>query len=161
MTEAAAVAQRAGFFSRLAAFATDLVIVSAGIGGTAWFFEVTGRALGRFALPVDLPALVLAAAPVAEALYHVVFWATTGQTPGKWLLGIRVQRLGGGKVRPGQAVVRVLGYLLSALPLYAGFWWILGPERQGWHDRLARTEVVYNRPEPARTPPRRTLPALR
>jgi uncharacterized RDD family membrane protein YckC len=37
------------------------------------------------------------------------------------------------------------GYLLSALPFYLGFLWILGPERRGFHDRLAGTEVIYAR----------------
>jgi uncharacterized RDD family membrane protein YckC len=33
--------------------------------------------------------------------------------------------------------------VVSALPCYLGFLWILGPQRRGWHDRLAGTEVVY------------------
>jgi uncharacterized RDD family membrane protein YckC len=134
---------RAGFFSRLAAAVADTVLLSAGIGGGAWFFEVVSEALGRFAPPVDLPAMVIAAGPLCACLYHLVFWTTSGQTPGKWLLGIRVRRLDGGRVRPVQGLVRLLGYVVSALPLYAGFWWVLGPDRRGWHDRLARTEVVY------------------
>jgi uncharacterized RDD family membrane protein YckC len=33
---------------------------------------------------------------------------------------------------------------LSALPLFAGFLWVLiDDERRGWHDRFAGTQVVY------------------
>jgi uncharacterized RDD family membrane protein YckC len=67
----------------------------------------------------------------------------TGQTPGKWLLGIKVVPLGGGRLRLGRAALRVVGYLVSAVPCYLGFLWILGHQRRGWHDRIADTEVVY------------------
>jgi uncharacterized RDD family membrane protein YckC len=39
---------------------------------------------------------------------------------------------------------RYVGYYLSALALYAGYWWVLiDNRRQGWHDKLAGTIVVY------------------
>ena len=79
------------------------------------------------------------------SLYNIVFWRFGGQTPGKWLLGLRVVALGGGRVGIGRAALRFAGYLLSALPFYLGFLWVLGPERRGFHDRLAGTEVVYTR----------------
>ena len=40
-------------------------------------------------------------------------------------------------------MLRCFAYLLSALPFYLGFLWMLGPQRRGWHDKLADTEVVY------------------
>lgn len=44
-----------------------------------------------------------------------------------------------------RAVLRLVGYLLSALPFYLGFLWVMGPRRMAWHDRLARTQVIYVR----------------
>lgn len=140
--------QRAGFVSRLAAFVVDLVILCSMLGGTAWLLEVTARGLRRFAPPVDLVAVLTAIAPVISAAYHVVFWATVGQTPGKWLLGIRVRAIGGGPLPLRRALVRWFGYLVSGLPFYLGFLWILGPRRRAWHDHLASSEVLYV-PEPA------------
>jgi len=99
----------------------------------------------RFAPPFSLGKLLFVSAPVIVSLYNVIFWWLRGQTPGKWLLGLRIVALGGGKVGLGRAVIRFVGYLLSALPFYLGFLWILGPERRGFHDRLAGTEVVYTR----------------
>jgi uncharacterized RDD family membrane protein YckC len=151
MTSAVAAPARAGLVSRLAALFVDAVILSVAVGGTTWFAEVVARALGRFAPPGagSISHLVLAGGiPLLSALYHVTFWRVTGQTPGKWLLGLKVQRLDGGPLTLGQALLRFVGYLVSALPFYAGFLWVLGPRRRTWHDRLAGTEVVYVRPAP-------------
>jgi uncharacterized RDD family membrane protein YckC len=152
MTSSASVdSVRAGLVSRLAALIVDAVLLGACIGGTTWLVEAVSRALGRFAPPVTahLSQFLLAGGvPLVSAAYHVAFWTVTGQTPGKWLLGLKVQRLGGGRLTFGRALLRFVGYVLSALPFYAGFLWVLGPRRRAWHDRLARTEVVYVRPRP-------------
>jgi uncharacterized RDD family membrane protein YckC len=148
-----ATGQRAGFVTRLAAEIADTLIIWIGFHGTLSLAFVLRHALRRFAPPLSLGQLFIICAPAIAALYHVLFWWLRGQTPGKWLLGIKVVALGGGKVGLGQSLLRLVGYLLSALPFYAGFLWILGPERRGFHDRLARTEVVYARP-PARQPRR-------
>jgi uncharacterized RDD family membrane protein YckC len=149
MTLLAAEHRRAGLCSRFVAFAIDAVALGMAVGGAAWLLGVTARALGRFAPPLDLQALVLAIGPVLAAAYHFIGWTVFGQTAGKWLLGLRVQQLDGGRLTPRRALLRVAGYLLSALPLYAGFWWVAGPRRLAWHDRLARTEVVYLEHRPA------------
>jgi uncharacterized RDD family membrane protein YckC len=142
-------ARRAGFMSRLAAFAVDAIILAVVLRGTGWFLVATGKALrglGHHLLdPIALTCTVL---PLLAAIYLVFFWRSSGQTPGKWLMGLKVVRVGGGPVSLGRAALRFCGYLLSALPFYAGFLWILGPDRRAWHDRIAGTEVVYVRPRP-------------
>jgi uncharacterized RDD family membrane protein YckC len=96
--------------------------------------------------------LVLVYAPLVVAIYFVAFWTTFGRTPGKWLLGLEVVPLEGGPMTFRRSLLRLAGYLLSSLPVYLGFLWILGPQRRGWHDRLARTEVDYvRRPAPEAT----------
>jgi len=143
---------RAGFVSRLAAGIADAVILFVFLRGTVWLSSASANVLRRFAPPIDLATLVILSAPLVVALYNVVFWRLSGQTPGKWLLGIRVAPIGGGKLPLRRALLRLIGYLFSALPFYLGFLWILGPERRGFHDRLARTEVVYTR-QPVATRP--------
>jgi uncharacterized RDD family membrane protein YckC len=136
--------RRAGLVTRLAAAAVDAILLFLCLRGTVWFFEASARMLRRFAPPVDIGTLMLGIAPLLVGAYHVLFWwLGGGQTPGKWLLGVKVVARGGGRVTLLRAIVRVVGYLLSALPLYLGFLWILGSRRRGWHDLLARTEVVY------------------
>ncbi len=138
-------AERAGFVTRLAALTADALILWGALRGTVSLLQLAEHALRRFAPPFSLGKVLLVCAPVIASLYNVVFWWLRGQTPGKWLLGLRVVALGGGKVGLGRAVIRFVGYLLSALPFYLGFLWILGSERRGFHDRLAGTEVVYTR----------------
>jgi uncharacterized RDD family membrane protein YckC len=42
-------------------------------------------------------------------------------------------------------VARYLAYLVSALPLFLGFIWIgIGRRKQGFHDKIARTMVIYD-----------------
>jgi uncharacterized RDD family membrane protein YckC len=139
---------RAGFVTRFAAGIADALVLFVLLRGTVWLLTASAKVLRRFAPPVNLATLVLVCAPLLVALYHVAFWRLRGQTPGKWLLGVRVVPLAGGGKRlgVGRGALRIVGYLLSALPFYLGYLWILGPRRLGLHDRLARTEVVYDRP---------------
>lgn len=71
-------------------------------------------------------------------------WMMLGGTPGKLLMGCElVDGRSGHRVSLGQALLRYLGYLLSALPLGLGFLWILWDRRkQGFHDKLAGTLVI-------------------
>lgn len=147
-----AAGQRAGFVTRLSALIADTIILWVALRGTESLLMLAQHALRRFAPPLSLGKLLIVCAPVIVSLYNIVFWWRRGQTPGKWLLGLRVVALGGGKVSLGQAALRFAGYLLSALPFYLGFLWILGSERRGFHDRLAGTEVVYTRRSPRPLP---------
>jgi len=80
-------------------------------------------------------------------------WRLFGQTPGKALLGLEVVRTrgvapgpaGGATVSVPRGLLRLLGYLISALPLFAGFLWVLvDNHRRAWHDHIAGTSVVYH-----------------
>lgn len=77
----------------------------------------------------------------------VVFWIYCSATPGKMAIGARiVDATTGGKPTQWQLVKRYFGYFLSSVPLCWGFiraaW---NPRKQGWHDKLAGTVVVYNK----------------
>ncbi len=135
--------ERAGFISRLAAFGLDALIVSAIMGGAAWLLELGTRGLRRLGVPLDVVAVLAVMAPLVAGLYFVGFWTASGQTPGKWVLGIRVIRLHGGRLTVRRALLRWCACLLSTLPFYLGYLWVLGPSRLAWHDRIAGTEVVH------------------
>ncbi len=76
--------------------------------------------------------------------YFVVFWSSTGQTPGDRLLQIRVRDVDDrGPLKPRRALLRYGALLLAAIPLFAGIIAILfNDRRRGFHDRVARTVVV-------------------
>lgn len=82
---------------------------------------------------------------VLPLLLIVTFWRLKGATPGKRLMHCKVvdaETLG--QLSWRQAVTRLLTYALSILPFYLGFFWIIWDKhRQGFHDKLAHTLVLY------------------
>lgn len=76
----------------------------------------------------------------------VAFWVKLLATPGKLLMGCQVVDADSTKpLTIRQGLLRYLGYYLSALPLGLGFLWIAWDKRkQGFHDKIANTVVLYN-----------------
>jgi uncharacterized RDD family membrane protein YckC len=84
--------------------------------------------------------------------YYVGFWTNNGQTMGKTIVGLKVIRTDGTQLSVGRALLRYLGYIVSASLFSIGFLWAaFDPKRQGWHDKLAGTLVVYSETEFAAT----------
>lgn len=78
-------------------------------------------------------------------LYVSICWTLIDRTIGQAFLGLRVLRTNGENLTFWRAVRRAVGYFLAALPLFVGFLWVLVDDRrQGWHDKLADTVVVYD-----------------
>jgi uncharacterized RDD family membrane protein YckC len=81
---------------------------------------------------------------VIMLLYFPFFWQRSGQTPGMRIMRIRVVRdADGGPIGWGPAIIRLIGYWVSAAVFYLGFIWILvDKRRRGWHDLMAGTCVI-------------------
>ena len=152
-------AKHAGFASRFGEFAFDialiniaLIVVTAGAGTVLRFFNFDNL-FNIGDEPTTLGRIIVSAVGAVTFLvtyfgYPIFFWVTVGQTPGKRLFGLLVIQTDGHKLSVGRAFLRVLGYWISALPLFLGFIWILfDGRRQGWHDKLAGTYVIYYRPK--------------
>jgi uncharacterized RDD family membrane protein YckC len=79
-------------------------------------------------------------------LYLWVSYAVFGKTIGKTILGLRVVSADGhASMAPRQPLIRVLAFPLSLLLLGVGLLGVVfNPQRQAWHDRLAKTAVVYD-----------------
>jgi len=61
-----------------------------------------------------------------------------------------VDAASGAPLRPGQAILRYLAYIVSTLPLCLGFLWIAWDHRkQGFHDKIAKSVVVIEDPTQA------------
>ncbi len=89
--------------------------------------------------------LTLALLPLvtaAASTYFIYFWGAQGATPGKRLLGLRVETLEGTTpIGLGRATLRFLGYLISAGFFGIGF--LMGAFEGGaLHDRIAATRVT-------------------
>lgn len=134
-----------GLATRAIAFAVDAAVVNA---AAVAFAAVVVLGLAVVPVPDAVNTVAAALGAVLYGVwtvgYFVAFWSTTGQTPGGRLLRVRVVDAGGGeRLRPRRALVRVVGLVLAALPLFAGFLLILvDPRRRGLQDVLARTVVV-------------------
>jgi uncharacterized RDD family membrane protein YckC len=129
-TVAAAGAENVGFGERLVAYLIDAVIMF-----------VIGFVIG---LVIASPGLNFAVGLIIGVAYFIGFWTTSGQTPGKMVMKIQVIDAETGQVPdPGKALIRYIGYIISAIPLALGFLWVLwDPNREAWHDKIAKTRVV-------------------
>jgi len=138
----------AGFWRRLLAFLIDYLLLSALLAPILFF--TYGRSYflwlaendGLFATYGFVDLLLTNLLPF---LLLIMFWRRLGATPGKILLDCRV--VDARTLEPislKSAVIRALGYIVSALPVYLGFLWMaIDRRKQGWHDKLAGTLVLH------------------
>jgi len=125
----------AGFWRRTAASVID----------SAMLMVLLGLLLG--------PTIMNADIFTAEGLFRMTLvliitvglWLQFLGTPGKLLLECQI--VAADTLLPmssKQAVLRYVAYLASILPLMLGFLWVArDPRKQGFHDKIANTVVVY------------------
>ncbi|NPV05675.1 MAG: RDD family protein [Syntrophaceae bacterium] len=143
-----------GFWRRLYAFTVDKIILGF-IGMVLFFVGATAFGLGISprAMSADPEALLELGGRVfllyqtvtvlLDMAYFTYFHGTTGQTPGKRLLGLRVVQETGEPIGFGTAFLRWVGYIVSGIPMLMGFLWAGADRRkQGWHDKIAGTVVI-------------------
>jgi uncharacterized RDD family membrane protein YckC len=77
-------------------------------------------------------------------LYWVITWSQLGGSLGQKALGLRVVNAADGNhINIGRALLRFIGYIISAIPFGIGLIWTgFDPQKQGWHDKIAGTFVV-------------------
>jgi len=136
--------QYVGFWKRVFASIIDTLILMVVIGliavavyGTQYLrLHYDGKtAMFDFLVQVVLPALAV-----------IVFWRYRGATPGKMLISARiVDAKTFGTPSTGKLIGRYFAYIVSTVPILLGFLWIAFDKRkQGWHDKLAGTVVIYD-----------------
>jgi uncharacterized RDD family membrane protein YckC len=128
----------AGFWIRAGALLLDglfLLAVQAALRVVAWL--VFGPSSAR-AVRAALQGFTVALGVV----YPVIFHWRGGQTLGKMVTGIRVVAVGGGPLTLGQAVLRQIGYWISALALGIGYLMAgVRRDKRALHDLIAGTRV--------------------
>ena len=129
----------AGFWQRAVALLIDWLIVVV----IAMPIIVVTFGAAYFSLDPVRRSGDLAIAAVVGAII-VGFWRYCGATPGKLAVGVRiVDAATGGPPSTLRLVIRLLCYVVSALPFYLGFLWAAFDRRkQGWHDKIAGTVVI-------------------
>jgi uncharacterized RDD family membrane protein YckC len=136
-----------GFWKRFAAFLIDSLILLVvltplliAIYGMQYFDlqrQLSGQAGDAWEWAINISLVVIT----------ILFWRFRGATPGKMAISARiVDAESGGAPSTGRLVVRYFAYLVSILPLFAGFAWIgVDRRKQGFHDKIARTVVIYDK----------------
>jgi uncharacterized RDD family membrane protein YckC len=74
----------------------------------------------------------------------ILFWIYKSATPGKMVVKLKVvDAKTGNSPSVQQSIIRYIGYIISALPLFLGFIWVAwDSKKQGWHDKMAGTVVI-------------------
>lgn len=155
--------QKAGFGPRLGAWLLDGLIFGIGFGVVAaavTFF------LARVVLPTEIDfctdqgraalcegptdgswvVIILALLALGLALLYLICHmdGTKGGTPGKQMMGIRIVDANTGQfIGKGRALGRNLGRIISQIPFYLGYLWMLwDKDNQTWHDKMVNAIVV-------------------
>ena len=135
-----------GFWKRLLAFLIDSMILTVvlvplllALYGAKYFsleHQLSGAAGGVWDWLINLLLIVVT----------IVFWRYRGATPGKMAISAKIVDAATGRpASTGQLVGRFFAYIVSMLPLFLGFLWIgIDRRKQGFHDKLAGTAVVYD-----------------
>jgi uncharacterized RDD family membrane protein YckC len=133
-----------GFWARVGASLIDtllLMMITAPLltaiyGWHYWTAESWFKGPADFVINWVLPAIAV-----------VLFWIYRQATPGKMAIRAQIVDAGtGDKPSTRQLVIRYLGYYVSMIPLFLGFFWVgFDPRKQGWHDKMAGTVVVRTR----------------
>lgn len=143
-----------GFWRRFVAISIDLfILVTIGfamlvLGSVAFGLGISPENMA--ADPESLMALGMKVVVMFQTLsfllnmaYFTWFHGTTGQTPGKRLMGLRVVRDTGESMTFGTAFLRWVGYIISLMPMFMGFLWAgVDRRKQAWHDKIAGTVVI-------------------
>jgi uncharacterized RDD family membrane protein YckC len=152
--------QYAGFVSRTLAIIIDMVLILLTVSLLTFmvnlfaiYFNLDNlieRFFGGGATLMNVlrPLAVLFSFGFVAFLYGTLSLTVTGGLSlGRGLMGVRVVRLDGKPISFWRASLRYFGLYLAALPLGLGLFWVIWDDkRQGWHDKIAKTCVIYDWP---------------
>ncbi len=136
----------AGFWRRFTAFIFDMILLSLITSSLA-------IAIFGFDAAMQIPAISIdstinwnrmALDQGIPAIWTIAFWLIWKATPGKLLLDCQILDADSfQKAGLSQLILRYLCYIISALPLGLGFFWIaFNKRKQSWHDKLSNTVVI-------------------
>ena len=136
-----------GPLTRLLAVMLDSAIVTLGftlfVAGLVFVIRLFAP---EFEVPEESGLVYGISLTVFAFFYLWLSYTVFGKTIGKAILGVRVVSADGHVVlRARQTFVRVITYPLSFIIFGIGLLGVVfNPQRQAWHDRFAKTAVVYD-----------------
>jgi uncharacterized RDD family membrane protein YckC len=158
---------KAGFWTRFAAFVIDAIVTGffflpAYIALLAGPTEIESCSLdssgnidfdgtvqnGLCEVPTGGTIAVAVILGIVGFVGVLAYWAKleggSGQSVGKRALSIRTVDMASGQpIGGGRAIGRYFARILSSIPCFLGYFWMLwDPQKQAWHDKLANDLVV-------------------
>ena len=142
-----------GFWVRFVAFILDSMAVVALLYLVALFMPVsvdtsTVNLADQEALLAMLPDLLprMGLDALLAALVFLLLWNFIRSSLGKIIFRAYIVNTNGQQANFGQLLTRYLGYFVSLAFFGLGFIWIaFDAKKQGWHDKLAGTVVIYKK----------------
>lgn len=139
----------AGFFSRLAAFLMDCVLINIGllfVKIPVWCVELAAGDIFLFKPFLFNYTVCDVVYYLITVAYFVVMTYSCGATIGKHLMKIKVVDTNGEKLSFISVLIReTVGRYLSVLIVYVGYILAgLDKNKQGLHDKIADTYVIYD-----------------
>ncbi|MFT4088638.1 MAG: RDD family protein [Gordonia sp. (in: high G+C Gram-positive bacteria)] len=136
------VERNAGIVSRMMAAGVDVAAVTALLAGVylGVAFVIFLLTVHDFQFPVLNWVFTTSGFLVAAVVYQTACWTMSGRTVGQLLMGLRVERQSGRRLRAVQSFLRA-GFC-TVFPLGL-FWVVLSPSRLSLQDIVLRTRVVY------------------
>jgi uncharacterized RDD family membrane protein YckC len=138
-----------GVATRAIALATDAALATVLFMAVVGITALIGSLVGGLRPEWLVGALLSVGWSLVAGAYFVLFWTSTGQTPGMRLMRVRVRGPAGENPSIGRSLIRLVGLVLAIVPLFAGFIPVLFTERRrGLPDFLAGTVVLYDEGPP-------------
>lgn len=132
-----------GFWRRVLAFLIDTLILVTVI--LVIVFAFYGREYLRLADEGRTLLFDILVQGILPAVAAILFWRYRGATPGKMLLSAKIVDADTlGPPSTGQLIGRYFAYILSSIFMLGFLWIVFDKRKQGWHDKLAGTVVIYD-----------------
>jgi uncharacterized RDD family membrane protein YckC len=132
----------AGFWVRFLAFIIDGIVIGL---LTAALIPFTGAQITTTTNGlVTVNVIGNAYSTLIGLVYFIGFWAWRGQTVGMMPFNMQVVGVADGKkIDVVRGLLRYVGFIIAAIPLFIGLIWAAFDSRkQGWHDKIASTVVI-------------------
>lgn len=148
----------AGFFARILSYLVDgaiLFLITSALAflytGSNPYAALTADSMGELGQLNQSQRSLNLMSILFSACFYIIMWVNfNGQTPGKKMMGIRIIKSDGSGLSYSDAIVRYIGYYISAIFLGIGFIWALFDKKhQTWHDKMSDTVVVKTNQKPA------------